>query len=266
MAKSLAGKVAIVTGGSSGIGEAVARSFAAAGAKLVIAARGVERGEDVARQIRSDGGEAVFIQADMGRSADIQRLIVQTVERHGRIDLCCNNAASDEGAGRFTADFDEETFDRTIAVNLKGVWLCMKHQIAQMLTQSPGGGAIVNVSSVNGLGGAAGGSLYSATKAGVLALTKSAAQEYAKQGIRVNALVAGAYRTPMLERVMDTAGGQTPEGRAAVEAMYLNYIPLGRIGRPEEAAAVVTWLCSEEASYVTGHSMIADGGMTAFAR
>ena len=264
--KSLAGKVAIVTGGSSGIGEAVARTFASAGARLVVAARGAERGEAVAHRIRSEGGDAVFIQADMGRSADIEALVVRSVDRYGRIDVCCNNAASDEGAGRFTADFEEETFDRTVAVNLKGVWLCMKHQIRQMLTQTPGGGAIVNVSSVNGLGGAPGGSLYSATKAGVLALTKSAAQEYAKQGIRVNALVAGAYRTPMLERVMDVAAGQIPEGRAAVEAMYLNHIPLGRIGRPEEAAAVVTWLCSDEASYVTGHSMIADGGMTAFAR
>ena len=264
--KSLQGKSVIVTGGSSGIGQATAAAFAAAGAKVVLAARGAERGEAAARVIREAGGHATFVQADMGRAADVEALIARTVDLHGRVDCCCNNAANEDGAGRFTADFDEEAFDRTVAVNLKGVWLCMKHQIRQMLAQDPPGGAIVNVSSVNGLGGAAGGAPYSATKAAVLALTKSAAQEYAKQGIRVNAFVAGAYRTPMLDRVMEMASGGTPEGRAAVEAAYLGYIPLGRIGRPEEAAAAITWLCSDDASYVTGHSMIADGGMTAFAR
>ena len=266
MMKSLNGKVAIVTGGSSGIGQAAAAAFAAAGARIVISARGAERGEAAAAAIREAGGNATFVRADMARSSDIEALIARTVELHGRIDCCCNNAANEEGAGRFTADFDEETFDRTIAVNLKGVWLCMKHQIRQMLAQDPPGGSIVNVSSVNGLGGAAGGAPYSATKAGVLALTKSAAQEYAKEGIRVNALVAGAYRTPMLDRVMEMASGGTSEGLAAVEAAYLGYIPMGRIGRPDEAAAAITWLCSDESSYITGHSLIADGGMTAFAR
>lgn len=264
--KGLNGKVAIVTGGSSGIGKATAAALAAAGARVVIAARGTERGEAAARAIREAGGDVTFFEADMACSRDIEALVRRTVELHGRLDCCCNNAASEEGAGQFTADFDEDTFDRTVAVNLKGVWLCMKHQIRQMLAQSPAGGSIVNVSSVNGLGGAAGGAPYSATKAGVIALTKSAAQEYAKQGIRVNALVAGAYRTPMLERVMEAAAGGTTEGRAAVEAAYVGYIPMGRIGRPEEAAAAVAWLCSDEASYVTGHSLIADGGMTAFAR
>ena len=264
--KSLNGKVAIVTGGSSGIGQAAAAALAAAGARVVIAARGAERGEAAARAIRQAGGDATFIEADMARSRDIESLVTRTVELFGRLDCCCNNAGSEEGAGKLTADYDEETFDRTVAVNLKGVWLCMKYQIRQMLLQSPGGGSIVNVSSVNGLGGAAGGAPYSATKAGVLALTKSAAQEYAKQGIRVNALAAGAYRTPMLDRVMEMASGGTTEGRAAVEAAYLGYIPLGRIGRPDEAAAAIAWLCSDESSYITGHTMIADGGMTAFAR
>ncbi len=264
--KSLNGKVAIVTGGSSGIGQATAATLAAAGAKVVLAARGAERGEAAARAIRDAGGDATFVEADMARAGDIEALVQRTVELHGRLDCCCNNAASEEGAGRFTADFDEETFDRTVATNLKGVWLCMKHQIRQMLAQSPAGGSIVNISSVNGLGGAAGGAPYSATKAGVIALTKSAAQEYAKQGIRVNALAAGAYRTPMLDRVMEMASGGTAEGRAAVEAAYLAYIPLGRIGRPDEAAAAIAWLCSDESSYITGHTLIADGGMTAFAR
>jgi NAD(P)-dependent dehydrogenase (short-subunit alcohol dehydrogenase family) len=142
----------------------------------------------------------------------------------------------------------------------------MKSEIRQMLAQLPAGGAIVNTSSVNGLGGAPGGALYSAAKAGVLALTKAAAQEYATYGIRVNALVAGAFRTPMLEGVMDVAGGGTAEGRQAVEAQYAGLSPLRRIGEPAEAAAAAVWLCSDAASFVTGHSMIVDGGMTASTR
>jgi NAD(P)-dependent dehydrogenase (short-subunit alcohol dehydrogenase family) len=142
----------------------------------------------------------------------------------------------------------------------------MAQEIRRMLEQSPAGGAIVNTSSVNGLGGAPGGSLYSAAKAGILALTKSAAQEYATKGIRVNALVAGAFLTPMLEEVFTTAGGDTAEGRAAVEQQYTNLIPMRRIGRPEEAAAAAVWLCSDASSYVTGHSMIVDGGMSAGTR
>jgi NAD(P)-dependent dehydrogenase (short-subunit alcohol dehydrogenase family) len=153
-----------------------------------------------------------------------------------------------------------------IGVNLKGVWLCLKHEIQQMLRQQPAGGAIVNTSSVNGLGGAPQGALYSATKSGVLALTKSAAQDYARHGIRVNALVAGAFETPMLERVFDRASGCPPEAREAVAAHYRQLIPLGRIGRPEEAVEAAVWLCSDAASYVTGHSMIVDGGMTATVR
>ena len=152
---SLSGKVAIVTGGSSGIGQATAVAFARAGARVVLASRGVDRGEAAALATRETGGDVTFVQADMGRPGDIEWLVARRVELHGRVDCCCNNAAGDDGAGQLTADFDEETFDRTVAVNLKGVWLCMKHQIRQMLAQSPAGGAIVNVSSVNGLGGVA---------------------------------------------------------------------------------------------------------------
>jgi NAD(P)-dependent dehydrogenase (short-subunit alcohol dehydrogenase family) len=263
---SLEAKVVLVTGGSSGIGRAAAHAFAAARAKVVLAARGVERGDAVARDIRSQGGEARFVQADVSRAEDVERLLAQTIAAYGRLDAAFNNAATEDGAFALTADFSEEQFDRSISANLKSVWLCMKQEIRQMLAQSPSGGAIVNTSSVNGLGGASGGSLYSAAKAGLLALTKSAAQEYAIQGIRVNALVAGAFRTPMLERVFDFAGGGTTEGRTAVEQQYAALIPMRRIGRPEEAAAVAVWLCSDAASYVTGHSMIVDGGMTAFAR
>jgi NAD(P)-dependent dehydrogenase (short-subunit alcohol dehydrogenase family) len=260
---SLTGKVALVTGGSSGIGRATALAFAAAGARVVLAARGREKGEAVAREIRDAGGEALFVPADMGSARDIEGLVADAVSAYGRLDCACNNAATEDGTFALTADFDEAAFDRTMAVNLKGVWLCMREELRRMLAQSPAGGAIVNVSSVNGLGGAATGALYSASKAGVLALTKSAAQEYARAGVRVNALVAGAFRTPMLERVFErAAGGSDPEAVRGVEGMYTGLIPLARLGRPEEAAAAIVWLCSDAASYVTGHSMIVDGGLT----
>jgi NAD(P)-dependent dehydrogenase (short-subunit alcohol dehydrogenase family) len=193
-------------------------------------------------------------------------MLARTVETYGRLDAAFNNAATTDGAFALTAEFTEEQFDRSISMNLKSIWLCMKHEIGQMLGQSPAGGAIVNTSSVNGLGGASGGSLYSAAKAGVLALTKSAAREYAPQGIRVNALVAGAFRTPMLESVFEFAGGATAEGQRAIEEQYAALTALHRIGQPDEAAAAAVWLCSDAASYVTGHSMIVDGGMTASTR
>ena len=185
------------------------------------------------------------------------------MDRYGRLDHAFNNAAVAKGAFALTADFDEDEFDEVMRTNLKGVWLCMKHEIRQMLAQDPPGGALVNTSSVNGLGGSPQGALYSASKAGVLALTKSAAQEYAQQGIRVNALVPGAIRTPMLEGVFARAAGDDPEKTLAVEAQYTRMVPLGRIGNPDEAAEAAVWLCSDAASYVTGHSMIVDGGWTA---
>jgi NAD(P)-dependent dehydrogenase (short-subunit alcohol dehydrogenase family) len=263
---SLRGKVVLITGGTSGIGRAAAGAFARAGAKLVLAARRAEPGEQVAQELYLAGSEVQFVRADVSLAADVERLISSTVRIYGRLDAAFNNAATTDGALALTADFTEEQFDRTVAMNLKSVWLSMRFEVGQMLSQSPPGGVIVNTSSVNGLGGAPGGALYSAAKAGVLALTKSAAQEYATQGIRVNALVAGAFRTPMLEHVFDVVGSGTPEGPAAVEAQYTGLIPMRRIGRPEEAAEAAVWLCSDAASYVTGHSMIVDGGMTAATR
>jgi NAD(P)-dependent dehydrogenase (short-subunit alcohol dehydrogenase family) len=263
---SLDSKIVLVTGGSSGIGQAAAHAFALAGAKVVIAARGAERGEQTVSAIRRAGGEARFIQADVSRTADVDRLLRETVASYGRLDAAFNNAATADGAFALTADFEENQFDTAVSMNLKSVWLCMKAEIRQMIAQMPAGGAIVNTSSVNGLGGAAGGALYSAAKAGVLALTKAAALEYATYGIRVNALVAGAFRTPMLNRVIDVAGGGTAEGRQAVEAQYADLSPMRRIGEPGEAAAAAVWLCSDAASFVTGHSMIVDGGMTAATR
>ncbi|HVS00195.1 MAG TPA: glucose 1-dehydrogenase [Thermoanaerobaculia bacterium] len=259
------GKVVLITGGSSGIGRDTALAFAKEGARVVIAARGVERGEATAHEICAAGGRAIFVRADMAKTADVAKLVPKTVKTYGRLDYAFNNAAT-EGTPNRTAEFTEKEYDEILRVNLKAVWLAMKDQIRQMLQQQPAGGAIVNTSSINGLGGVAGGALYAATKAAVISLSKSAAQEYAQQGIRVNALVAGGFDTPMLRRVFERAGGGDPAQAKAVEEQISQMVPLRRIGLPEEAAQAVLWLCSDAASYVTGHSMIVDGGLTAWAR
>jgi NAD(P)-dependent dehydrogenase (short-subunit alcohol dehydrogenase family) len=259
----LHGKVVLVTGGSSGIGRAAALLFARAGARVVIAARGLERGREAVNEIVASGGQATFVAADVSRSADVAMLVRNIIDEHGRLDCAFNNAAHIEEPFASTADFSEEQFDRSIELNLKSVWLCMKQEIRQMLEQDPPGGAIVNTSSVNGLGGARQASLYSAAKAGILALTKSAALEYSRSGIRINALVAGAFRTPMLEGVFERISGGDAEAKDAIIRRYDEMTAVGRIGSPEEAAQAVIWLCSDAASYVTGHSMIVDGGLTA---
>jgi NAD(P)-dependent dehydrogenase (short-subunit alcohol dehydrogenase family) len=260
------GKVALVTGGSSGIGRAAAMAFARAGACVVVAARGEERGRDAVQQIQAAGGQATFICADVSQSEQVQHLVEKTVAEYGRLDCAFNNAACIEEPLAPIADFSEPQFDRSIALNLKSVWLCMKYEIRQMLSQNPAAGAIVNTSSVNGLGGAPLAALYAAAKAGVLALTKSAALEYARRGIRVNAFVAGGFDTPMLEAAIDRASRGNPQLRDTVVKSYEGMVALGRIGRPEEAAQAALWLCSGAASYVTGHSMIVDGGWTAAMR
>jgi NAD(P)-dependent dehydrogenase (short-subunit alcohol dehydrogenase family) len=220
---------------------------------------------EVVREIKASGEEAIFVATDVSNPAAVTDLIQTTVETYGRLDCAFNNAAE---TGR-PANIDEhleEDFDRVIAVNLKGVWCCMKHEIQQMLDQDPPGGAIVNTSSLNGFGGVAQFSLYAATKAGILSLSKSAALEYGKQGIRVNALAAGAFWTPMLESVIGYYANRDAKPQEEVGDGYREWAALGRIGRPEEAAEVVVWLCSDAASYVTGHSMIVDGGASAALR
>jgi NAD(P)-dependent dehydrogenase (short-subunit alcohol dehydrogenase family) len=265
MKKWMEGKVVLVTGGSAGIGRAIASLFAEAGARVVIAARGAERGHQAEREIESGGGTALFIQTDVSRAAEVHALVTRIVETFGRLDCAVNNAAVLNRTVR-TGDFSETDFDTEVNTNLKSVWLCLKYELEQMQKQEPRGGAIVNTSSINGLGGARFASLYSMSKAGILALTKSAAQEYASEGIRVNALVAGGFDTEMLQEAMSRlAGGDAAKIQEAFQG-YRAQVPAGRIGRPEEAAQAVLWLCSDAASYVTGHSMIVDGGLTAWAR
>lgn len=259
-------RVYVVTGGSSGIGRAVAEHLAREQAQVVVAARGEDRGRDVVRKIEQEGGRAAFVQTDVGEPAQIETLVEETVDRFGRLDGAVNNAGSVAGASVATADLTEEDFDASIQVNLKGVWLCMKHQIRRMLAQDPPGGSIVNVSSVNGLGGARLACAYSAAKAGVLALTKSASQEYVQRGIRINALVPGAFDTPMLQGSMENLAsvvGATPKD---IERQLLGLVPEGRIGRPDEAAKAILFLLSDDASYLSGTSFIIDGGLTSSMR
>ncbi|HLB89591.1 MAG: SDR family oxidoreductase [Deltaproteobacteria bacterium] len=252
MAGRLDGKIALVTGGSSGIGRASALAFAREGAKVVVADVTAEGGQETVRLIKEAGGEARFLKVDVARAAEVETLITQTVAAYGRLDCAYNNAGI-EGAFVSTTEYPEADWDRVLAINLKGVWLCMKYEIAQMLQQ--GGGAIVNTASGAGLVGVAGLSAYVASKHGVVGLTKTAALEYAKAGIRVNAVCPGVIQTPMVARLTS----QRPEMAEALVAAE----PMGRTGKPEEIAEAVVWLCSEAASFVTGHAMSVDGGYVA---
>jgi NAD(P)-dependent dehydrogenase (short-subunit alcohol dehydrogenase family) len=255
------GKVVLVTGGNSGIGRATALSFAERGARVVIAGRDSDRGTSVVREIQEHSGECCFVRSDVSRAADVATLMQIVVDTYSRLDIACNNAGIETQSASLTAEFNEEEFDLMMATNLKSVWLCMKHELTQMASQHPPGGAIVNTSSVNALAGASRGALYSATKAGVLALTKTAAQEYGPHGIRVNALVAGGFDTPMLQRVLERRSRGDKKLAEQMRAAIIEMTPIRRIGRVEEAASAVVWLCSDAASYVTGHSLIVDGGM-----
>jgi NAD(P)-dependent dehydrogenase (short-subunit alcohol dehydrogenase family) len=249
----LEGRVALVTGGSSGIGLAAVLAFAREGAKVMIGSRDRERGEAAVASIEAAGGEGLFQATDVAQAGQVEALVAACVAHFGRLDCAFNNAASG-GSGKLCADIDEEEFDRTIAVNLRGVWLCMKHEIRQM--QRQGGGAIVNMSSVDGLTGSPNGSDYSASKHGVDGLTRSAAIEYGRSGIRVNAISGGGFATQMLARGYG-------HDLAWVERYRRPAIPLGRLGRPEECAEAAVWLCSDASSYLTGVCLPVDGGLLA---
>jgi len=252
MAGLLDGKVALITGGSTGIGRATAQIFAREGAKVGVADVNAEGAEETVRLIQAAGGAALFIRADVSQAADTEAMVRTVVETYGRLDCAFNNAGI-EGEMRSTQDYSEAAWERVMGINLKGVWLSMKAEIQHMLGH--GGGAIVNTASAAGLVAVPSLSAYVAAKHGVVGLTKTAALEYAKAGIRVNAVCPGGVDTPMVQRVF---GSSQELAEAAIASE-----PVGRLAQPAEIGEAVAWLCSDAASFVTGHPMAVDGGMVA---
>ncbi len=245
-------KVAIVTGAAAGIGRATALAFAAKGIRVVVADIDEQSGQQVVVDAKQAGGEALFVRCNVTSDADVQALVATTVEAYGRLDFAFNNAGIEVEQAKL-ADGDELVFDRIMDVNVKGVWRCMKHQIPVMLSQ--GGGAIVNTASVAGLGAAPKMSIYSASKHAVIGLTKSAAVEYAKKGIRVNAICPAVIDTDMFRRAAES----DPRKAEYAAAMH----PVGRLGTSEEIAGAVLYLCSSDAGFTTGVALPVDGGATA---
>lgn len=252
MTTGFSGKVALVTGGAAGIGRATALAFAAAGARVVVSDIDEKGGEVTVLAIKAAGGDAMFVACDVSDSEAVAALIRHTVDAYGRLDVAFNNAGIEIEHERL-ADGDLETFDRIMDINVKGVWLCMKHEIPEMLKH--GGGAIVNTASVAGLGAAPKMSIYSASKHAVVGLTRSAAVEYAKKGIRVNAVCPAVIETDMFRRAAES------DPRRAEMAVAMH--PVGRLGQPEEIAAAVLYLCSDAAGFTTGIALPVDGGSTA---
>lgn len=250
MESTFKNKVALVTGGSFGIGRATGIAFAKKRARVVIA-DWIEDNESV-NLIKAAGAQAVFVKCDVSNTGDVKHLVEKTIATYGRLDYAFNNAGI-EGISSPAQDCTEDNWDKTIGINLKGTWLCMKYEIPEMLKQ--GKGVIVNCASIAGLVGFPGLPAYVASKHGVLGLTKTSALECAKFGIRVNAVCPGAIKTPMIDRITGN--------KKEVEEQFASMEPMGRLGNPEEVANAVVWLCSDEASFVTGHAMAVDGGWVA---
>ncbi|BAY48620.1 short-chain dehydrogenase/reductase SDR [Scytonema sp. HK-05] len=244
------GKVAFVTGAANGIGRATALAFARKGAHVVVADISEQGNQETARMIEDLGGRVIAVKCDVTRASDVKAALSKTIETFGRLDFAFNNAGVEQ-KNAATAEIEEEEWDRIVNINLRGVFLCMKYEIPLLLKQ---GGAIVNTSSGAGVIGIKGGAAYTAAKHGLIGLTKSAALDYASQNIRINAVCPGYIDTPMMGRFT----GGTDEGRAKVIAEE----PIGRMGKPEEIAAAVVWLCSDAAAFVVGHAMVIDGGQT----
>ena len=243
-------KVAIITGGSSGIGRATAIALAKLGVKVAVAARRSKEGEETVRLIKEAGSDGIFVKTDVAKEDEAKSLVEKTIKKYDRVDYAVNNAAMGE---KLTSIVDQTsaTFDQIMNVNVKGVWLSMKYEIPEMLRN--GGGAIVNISSGAGIMAYPQNSVYIASKHAVLGLTKSAALEYAKSGIRINAVAPGGVETEML----DQTAGENPEFRNTFKSMH----PIGRFGNPEEIANAVVWLLSDKASFVLGHTLLVDGGI-----
>jgi NAD(P)-dependent dehydrogenase (short-subunit alcohol dehydrogenase family) len=252
LTRELHGKVALVTGATSGIGRETALLFAKAGAKVVISGRREPQGKETLELIRAAGGDGFFVQADVSKASEVEALVQKAVDTFGRLDVAFNNAGI-EGVWVPIIRQSEEDWDRTIAINLKGVWLCLKYEIRQMLQQG-GAGAIVNMASVTGLVGGAGAAAYSASKHGVIGLTKSAALETARSGIRINAVCPAVIESPMEQRLF---------AAPAVHKSVVGLHPIGRLGTPAEIAEAVVWMCSDRASFMTGQSLVLDGGFLA---
>lgn len=254
---NLHGKVALITGGTTGIGLATAKAFVANGAMVVVAARDRERGAHIERELRQLGGDAAFHACDVSDPASVAALMAFTIDRFGGLDCAVNSAAVDsQPAATHEVPCDEAS--KLISVDVLGVFNCMKYEIETMLSR--GDGTIVNISSVNGLSGASGAALYSAGKHAVIGLTRSTATEYIGRGIRINAVCPGATDTP--RRARRTAH-LTPDQLLEHRAQLAQAIPIGRLARAEEIVSAILWLSSEESSYVVGHSLVVDGGLHA---